>query len=216
MQRPPTKVDMHIHSSFSDGTSTPEEIVKCAIEKGYQEICIVDHVRRTSEWVDRFEKEITELKRRYQGRIILHCGIEAKVINLQGEIDARPEFFSKVDLVLSAFHRIPKAQDEFMSEDEIVSNRALALERWFEAKMKLLENPYVDIFAHPSAVLMRHHIAIPSKYKIQIAQKASNSGKVFEINSKYHVPDEEFIRLLETNGVQMCFGSDSHSIEEIQ
>lgn len=37
------KADLHIHSNFSDGISSPQEIVKAAIEKGIDCICITDH-----------------------------------------------------------------------------------------------------------------------------------------------------------------------------
>ena len=36
-------VDLHIHSTFSDGTFTPEEIVKCAGRMGLAAIAITDH-----------------------------------------------------------------------------------------------------------------------------------------------------------------------------
>lgn len=36
-------VDLHIHSTFSDGTFTPEEIVKYASKKGLAAIAITDH-----------------------------------------------------------------------------------------------------------------------------------------------------------------------------
>ncbi len=37
------KADLHIHSNFSDGISSPQEIVRAAIEKNINCICITDH-----------------------------------------------------------------------------------------------------------------------------------------------------------------------------
>lgn len=37
------KADLHIHSTFSDGTSSPQEIVKVAIARNIDCICITDH-----------------------------------------------------------------------------------------------------------------------------------------------------------------------------
>ena len=211
----PGKSDLHLHSTFSDGQNTPEEIVEHAILANYDEIAIVDHVRRTTDWVDNFAIEIKRLKHIYQNRIKLYSGIEAKVINLEGDIDARPEFFPKVDLVLGAFHRIPKGQDEYLSEVEITMDRGRAIEFWFTAFMKLLENNYVHIIAHPTAILKRHNITVPSDMKNLIARKAVSCGKVLEINSKYQVPDAEFLGILHSNNVKLSFGSDSHNIEEM-
>lgn len=209
------KIDLHIHSNFSDGCNSPEEIVKRAIQLGYKEIAIVDHVRRSSNWVNKFVAEMGRLKQLYSGEIKLHSGIEAKVINLNGDVDARLEFFAKVDLVLGAFHRIPKGGDEYLSNYEISSNMDKALSYWFTTKMKLLENPDVDIIAHSTAILKRNGIIIPTIMKQAIAQKAALFEKTFEVNSKYQLPDREFLHFLQINKVKLSFGSDSHSIDEI-
>ena len=37
------KVDLHIHSTFSDGTFTPTDLVKMYKEDGYDLISITDH-----------------------------------------------------------------------------------------------------------------------------------------------------------------------------
>ena len=37
------KADLHIHTSFSDGLSSPQDVVNTAIEKGINCICITDH-----------------------------------------------------------------------------------------------------------------------------------------------------------------------------
>lgn len=209
------KTDLHVHSTFSDGRSTPEEIVERAVLKGYRQIAVVDHVRRSSDWLDRFADEMERLKRAYSGRIRLYSGIEAKVIDLDGNIDAVPEFFRKVDLVLAAFHRIPAGSDEYLTDDQIALDGKRALDCWFKAKMNVLENPHVHIIAHPTAILKRKGILLSISRKEAIARKAALCHKVFEINRKYQVPDAEFLHLLRTNGVRLCFGSDSHSADEL-
>lgn len=37
------QVDLHMHSNFSDGELTPQELVQDAINKGYRKIAIADH-----------------------------------------------------------------------------------------------------------------------------------------------------------------------------
>jgi predicted metal-dependent phosphoesterase TrpH len=37
------KADLHIHTNFSDGFSSPQEVVKAAIEKNINCVCITDH-----------------------------------------------------------------------------------------------------------------------------------------------------------------------------
>jgi putative hydrolase len=207
--------DLHIHSTFSDGLNTPEEIVKHAILKGYKYVGIVDHVRRTTDWLDSFKREIERIRQLYSGKINLYSGIEAKVINLKGDVDAKREFFSEVDLVLGAFHRIPKGQDEYFSTEEISLNKDKALDFWFRGMMMLIENREVNIIAHPNAILERNFISVPYEMKQVISKKAAVFNKVFEVNLKYRVPDSEFIHILKLNNVKLSIGSDSHSIEEM-
>ena len=215
MQRP-RKIDLHVHSTFSDGHNTPEEIIKHALLNNYEEIAVVDHVRRTTDWLDDFVREIDRLKCIYRNKLKIYSGIEAKVINLKGDIDARPEFFPKVDLVLGAFHRIPRGEEEYFSEEQMIRDKKGALEFWFKCFMKLLENHNVRIVAHPTAILKRHNITVPAEMKKFIARKAADCGMILEVNSKYQVPDAEFLNILQSHRVKLSFGSDSHSIEEMQ
>ncbi|MFC2071556.1 PHP domain-containing protein [Chloroflexota bacterium] len=207
--------DLHLHSTFSDGHNIPQDIVERAITLGYKAIGITEHVRRTTDWLDAFAEEMERLKQVYVNRIRLYSGIEAKVINLKGDVDACPEFFTKVDLVLGAFHRIPKGQDEYLGPDEISRDKDKALEYWFNGMTKLLENDNVHVIAHPTSILKTHGISVPYELKNVIAQRAAAYHKVFEVNPKYQVPDEEFLHLLELNKVRFSFGSDSHRVEEM-
>ena len=36
-------IDLHVHSSASDGTMTPEEVVDCAAKAGLSAIALTDH-----------------------------------------------------------------------------------------------------------------------------------------------------------------------------
>lgn len=208
--------DMHLHSSFSDGLNTPEEMIVEAIRIGYKEIAITDHVRRASDWLDNFSTEISRLKSQYADVIKVYSGIEAKVIDLDGNIDAHPEFFNKVDLVLGAFHRIPIAKEEYLRGNEISQNKKTALDCWFKVMIKLIENSNVAIVAHPTAILKRNGIDVPYDFKEAIAQKAAEFDKILEINLRYQIPDKEFIRILQRYGVRLITGTDSHSIEEMR
>ena len=44
----------------------------------------------------------------------IYSGIEAKAVDLEGNIDAREEFFHKVDLVLGSLHRIPDGKEKYL------------------------------------------------------------------------------------------------------
>lgn len=70
------KADLHIHSNFSDGSSSPEEIVDKAIEKGLDCICVSDH--------QEVEGAIRAMKYAFDKNILVIPGIE--ILTFSGEI----------------------------------------------------------------------------------------------------------------------------------
>jgi len=210
-----TKQDMHLHSNFSDGKNSIEEMTKMAVKLGLKEIAFTDHVRASTEWIDKYIKEIKHVQEKYP-KIKIYSGIEAKVIDLNGNIDAKKSFFEKVDLVLAAFHRIPKDKRIYLSGEEILKNKKIALNLWYKAIMKILENKNVNIVAHPTSILKRYKIRLPEWMKEKIAQKTKRENKIFEMSGKHKVPNEEFIKILKNQNIQFTYGSDSHDVKELK
>lgn len=206
-------MDMHIHSNFSDGANSPEEIVQACIERGYHQIAIVDHVRRDSTWVWDFAKEVKRLKAKYAGHIHLFCGIEAKVLDLEGHIDAKPEFIGLVDLVYGAFHQLPGVNG-FMLREEIATQPNLALKNWLIASHALLRQRQVHVLAHPIAILDQYKLPVNLNYMQNVVQLMAESGVCFEVNGRYPL-HREVIKLAVKAGATLSFGSDSHRVEEI-
>jgi histidinol phosphatase-like PHP family hydrolase len=52
------KIDMHMHTNFTDGKHSVEEMVKAADTIGLKKIAITEHVRRDSKWIDKYIKEV--------------------------------------------------------------------------------------------------------------------------------------------------------------
>jgi len=47
-------IDLHTHTSYSDGTFTPDELMKLAVERGLTTVAVTDHDTTTS-WADAHE-----------------------------------------------------------------------------------------------------------------------------------------------------------------
>lgn len=210
-----TKQDLHLHSDFSDGKNSIEEMTQLAIKLGLRKIAFADHVRKETKWLDRYVTEIKRVQKKYP-EIIINSGIEVKVIDLDGNLDAQKDFFKKVDLVLVAFHRIPKGRENYLSKEEILANKKLALSFFYRAMMKVLENKNVNIIAHPTAILKLYKIRIPCLMKKKIARRANKFNKIFEINKKFKVPDRDFVKILKKHKIKLIYGSDSHSVSELR
>ena len=55
------KEDFHLHSNFSDGENSLEEMTKKAIDLRYRKIAFTDHVRSETDWLGIYIKEIKRL-----------------------------------------------------------------------------------------------------------------------------------------------------------
>lgn len=73
-------VDLHIHTYFSDGTMSPEEVVKTAVAKGVGIVAITDHNSFAS-W-DRFEKAAREASIIPIKGAEINCQYDGKVFHL--------------------------------------------------------------------------------------------------------------------------------------
>ena len=77
-------IDLHIHTTFSDGENTPEEMVLSAIDKGIKTLGFSDHSYTSFdidcciklENIDKYKAEIRRLKEKYKTQIEILCGIE--------------------------------------------------------------------------------------------------------------------------------------------
>ncbi|WP_165842266.1 PHP domain-containing protein [Paenibacillus xerothermodurans] len=206
-------MDLHTHSVYSDGRDSVEQIITTAIELGYQAIAITDHVWRTSDWVEDYASHIDLMKQRYGNEIHIFSGLEAKVMNLQGDIDAADKFDAMVDLLLGSIHRIP-FEGGFYSASKDHSEPRL-FENWFITFKRLLRNPRVDIVSHPLAELKRFNIQIHRQQKEEIARLLAESGKIIEINVRHNAPDQEMLDMLKHTSAKFVISSDSHSVHDL-
>ncbi|MFQ5910813.1 MAG: PHP domain-containing protein [Thermoplasmata archaeon] len=207
-------MDVHIHSDFSDGLDSPREIVEHAISRDFDSICITDHITFAADWMEGFFDEIEGLKKEFSDRIEVLSGVEAKVLDLSGRIDADPRRVSRADFVFAAIHMVPRTKG-FMPRSKIRKYKTEALENWSVSMKAVLSNRAANIIAHPGNIMKSNMVEIPRYLKEEIAILAGRSGKMFEHNLKYGVPDEEFRSLLLSEGVPILPGSDAHSIAEL-
>ncbi len=70
------KADLHMHTTFSDGISTPEEMVETAVKRGIKCICITDH--------DTLEGAAKAIKFASNKDILVISGIE--LVSTSGDI----------------------------------------------------------------------------------------------------------------------------------
>ncbi|MHB1126200.1 MAG: PHP domain-containing protein [Bacillota bacterium] len=206
-------IDLHVHSNFSDGDNSPEEIVNEGILLGYKVIGLCEHVRKETDWFDDYLAEIRRLKQKYAAQIRILTAIEAKVLDFEGNIDARPEFF-QADLVYAAVHRVPCGEGKFHSSFEKAGQLKRDWIRVFEAVT--LRNKNAHALAHPVFPAVNFGFDIEDKEIEQLATILIGSGKALEINIKYKHPACEQLLFRLAGKVPFTLGTDSHSITEMR
>ena len=100
------KIDMHVHTTASDGTMRPEHVVSLAAMQGLKAIAITDHARTMpgapGPW---FFNSMHELPLLYRG-ILLIAGMEANVIDLNGTLDINETERRDVNWLVASIHNL--------------------------------------------------------------------------------------------------------------
>ena len=234
--------DYHVHTTFSDGKSTPEEVVRAAIAMGLTELGFSDHAYTgfdrscciPEERIEEYKRTISALKEKYRGQIRILCGIEQ---DYYSETDT-----AGYDYVIGSVHYV-KAGDCFLSVDDTQQIQQSAVETWFggdyyafaeryfELVADVVEKTHADIIGHFDLVskfnekFPRFDEGHPRYVRAwqQAADRLIPYGKPFEINtgaisrgyrtSPY--PSREMIDYIRQRGGSFLLSSDSHRADTL-
>ncbi len=199
------KGDLHVHSKWSDGTSSIEEIAQAAQKRGYQYVAICDHSKslRIAHGLDesRLKKQIEEIDRineKLKGFQILK-GTEVDIL-IDGKLDFSEKILEKLDIVVAAVHSGFK-QDKGKMTKRIV---------------RALENPFVNMIAHPSGRLL----GARDPYEVEmdeLMEAAKKYGKALEINAYFERLDLDDVhcRKAKEMGIRVGIGTDAHHLDQM-
>ncbi len=204
VEDPDIKGDLHIHSKWSDGTASIEEIAKAAQKRGYQYGAICDHTKslKIARGLDesRLLKQIEEIDRvneKLKGFQILK-GTEVDILT-DGKLDLPDKVLEKLDFVVAAIH------SGFKQEKEKMTKRIV----------RALENPFVHCLAHPSGRLL----GARAPYEVEIDEimgAAKRNRKALEINATLERLDLNDIhsRKAKEMGIRLAIGTDAHHLDQ--
>lgn len=165
------KGDLHVHSKWSDGSHTFEQLAEVVKEHGYSYFALTDHsqglgVARglTAERLAEQKREIDTLNKKLKNIRILH-GTEVD-IRSDGTLDFHDDVLQTLDIVVASIH------SGFKQTKEQLTSRIVAA----------MKNPYVSIIAHPTGRLIGERDA----YEVdmdEILKTAKETGTAMEINA---------------------------------
>lgn len=185
--------DLHIHSSYSDGASSIEEIVQRAVALKLKTIAIADHFwpsmgsrKGGINFIEQRRHEIETCRSDYPDLAIL----DAAEVDIQSNGDLAPVAgdLEQFDLVIGSFHWFTDST------------------RWASALVKALRKREFQILGHWDGYL--------SSYREEdgkIAAEALADAEVaIELNGRYSVEHIGFLEIANSLGCTFSLGSDSH------
>ena len=200
------KGDLHMHTTWSDGAYTIEEMVCACRAKGYTYMAITDHSQYlkvanglTAERLREQKEIIHALNDQYDDFTIL-SGIEMDILP-DGSLDYDDELLSEMDLVIASIH----------------SSFSQPKEKIMERLRNAMENPHVDIIAHPTGRL----IGKRSGYEVdmdELIELAAKTNTALELNANPNRLDlaPPYLRKAQDAGVTIVINTDAHNIDMLE
>ena len=197
--------DFHVHSNWSDGGNSIEEIVEVAKNLGYRFVCITDHSQSlrvanglSESRVDKKIKKIQELNKK-NSDFKIYCGTECD-IKVDGTMDYRDNVLKKFDVVYAGIHTAFKM------------DRPTATKRI----VKAMENNYVHAVAHPTCRMIgrREPFDLDMEEIMDVAKKTDTFLEINAFPDRLDLKDTH-VKLAKERGVKVILGSDAHFIANL-
>jgi DNA polymerase (family 10) len=193
--------DLHMHTNWSDGINTIEEMVKACIQMGYEYMAISDHSQSarvanglTPERFREQKKEIERVRKLYGDKITILWSAEVDILP-DGSLDLPDELLKEFDFVTASIH-------SGFNRDN--TDRIL----------KAMENPYVNLIGHPFGKQYGYREGYPLDFE-KVLEKAKETNTALEINSQREDLDSQHIKQAVEKGVKLVINSDAHSVGQL-
>jgi len=197
--------DLHVHSTWSDGSETIESMAEAAMDRGYEYIALCDHSVSSKvangldvERILNKMLEVREINERTPGIEIL-MGSEVDILK-DGNLDYPEEILEKLDIAIASIH------SGFGMEEAVMTDRIISA----------IENSFVHMIGHPTGRLLSRR----DPYKVNmdaLIDAAVENNTSLELNAYPDRLDLKDIhaRQAKERGVIITINTDAHSIDDL-
>jgi histidinol phosphatase-like PHP family hydrolase len=198
------RADLQMHSDWSDGSQTLDDIIQTGILRGYTHSAVTDHsyglpiaggvpMARIAQQ----HRDIDALNAKYSGRFRLVKGIEAN-IRADGSVDMTPSELAQFEIVVAAPHSaLRSAADQ--------TARMLAA----------VQTPGVHILGHPRGRMYGSRPGVAADWE-KVFAAAARSGVAIELDgdSARQDLDYDLARRALASGCLFAIDSDAHATDQ--
>lgn len=202
------KGDLQMHTQWSDGSASIEEMAEAAVARGYEYIAVTDHSKGlkiaggiNEEQLRRQAAEIGSVNKAFKkaGKGV-HV-LQSVELNLdpRGEGDMDETALSKLDLVLGCFHSALRRKED-------------QTERYLAA----LQNPAIQILGHPRGRIYNYRVGLKAEWP-RVFDLAAELDKAVEIDAYPDRQDlsNDLVKLARKAGCRISLGTDAHGPSQL-
>ncbi len=202
---PDIRGDLHMHSTWSDGRASLEEMLEACAQRGYEYFAITDHSKALAmaggldaKKLQRQWMEVEQVAAKHP-EIRLLRGMEVDILG-DGQLDLEDELLEELDVVLIAVHsrfNLPEAEQT-------------------ARVIKAMQHPEVDILVHPTGRLLNRRGPIALDLDA-VLECAAEFGVAVELNShpdRLDLSDENLMKAKE-RGLKVVISTDAHRVPDL-
>jgi DNA polymerase (family 10) len=193
--------DLQMHSTWSDGKGSLEDMARACLARGYEYLAVTDHSqamamvqgltpeRAREQWI-----EVAEVQERLPD-IRLFRSAEVDILK-DGSLDMPDEILAELDVVVISVH-------SFMDQDKNTMT---------ERVLRALAHPSVDILAHPTGRLLNRREPFAMDVETVLAA-AAELGVAVELNANPNRLDFSDVHVHRARdlGVKVVVSTDAHA-----
>ncbi len=206
----PKNIDLHSHTTCTDGRHSPEEMWLEANTKGIH-LGISDHIDTVLYM--KTEQEVLSYYQVIKG-LPVFCSVE---VSAEPKLQISPEILDRFDYVIASLHYINGQSifDETFSYSTIDSLMACFIDQL----NRFLDLYPFDILGHstllPKPLMANTKKFWKTRWMEQLIDVALNHDVALELNARALSPHPEFVKLAVERGARFSIGGDSHRRQSI-
>jgi histidinol-phosphatase (PHP family) len=221
------RTDYHVHTSFSDGRSSPEDYIAPAIAAGLSEIGFSEHLSlfkenqdwcmnpaNTSSYIDyinKLKKKVNDIQIKTGLEIDFFPGKEKEIENFLSDL--------KLDYRIGSVHYLGEKTVDIGPEFYEGKNIDLLYESYFDYVIAAVSSGLFDIIGHCDLIRIYGFkpVTNPEPFYRKLAKTLKKNDVAFELNTNGRnrpladfYPDRRFLHIFREENIPVCVNSDAH------